>query len=270
MYQFWYQALKDELGEDPNLPVQAAQPRVTSDNVQTSIQQGDYATNEMYSAYLHVVEDAARKTACLMHDSVSFGAKVYRHIIKEDEVGGRVFATKVKMLPTDKEIAVLEMQINNAIASNKDLVMYLNTFKIMRIAKEDIKLAEEYFRLGMKRMLQSQMAQAQQNQEATFNAQLESTKEGERGKQETERVKGDIDIQKVKIQEDSAVKVSLSAMFTSLMKDGAQIPASIQPVFNAWVVNTMIPMVAQNEEQKAQIVEQYKQAQEQPMNEEEI
>lgn len=270
MYQFWYQALKDELGEDPNLPVQAAQPRVTSDNVQTSIQQGDYATNEMYSAYLHVVEDAARKTACLMHDSVSFGAKVYRHIIKEDEVGGRVFATKVKMLPTDKEIAVLEMQINNAIASNKDLVMYLNTFKIMRIAKEDIKLAEEYFRLGMKRMLQSQMAQAQQNQEATFNAQLESTKEGERGKQETERVKGDIDIQKVKIQEDSAVKVSLSAMFTSLMKDGAQIPASIQPVFNAWVENTMIPMVAQNEEQKAQIVEQYKQAQEQPMNEEEI
>jgi hypothetical protein len=269
MYQFWYQTLKDELGEDPNLPAQATQPRVTEGNVQTSIQQGDFATNDMYGAYLHVMEDAARKTACLMHDSISFGAKVYRHIIGEDEVQGRVFATKVKMLPNDREIAVLEQQINQAIAANKDLVIYLNTFKIMRIAKTDVKLAEEYFRLAMKRMLQSQMAQAQQNQEATFTAQNESVKTKGKEDRETENAKGDIDIKKVQIQEDSAVKVSLSAMFTSLLKDGNQIPASMQPVFNAWVENTMIPMVAQNEEQKSAIIQQYQQAQQQPQGNEE-
>jgi hypothetical protein len=270
MYRFWYQSLKDELGEDPNLPVQAAQPRVTVDNVQTSIQQGDFATNDIYAAYLHVMEDAARKTACLMHDSVSFGAKVYSHIIGDDEVKGRVFSTKVKMLPTEREIAILEQLINLAIASNKDLVMYLNTFKILRIAKEDIKLAEEYFRLGMKRMLQSQMAQVQQNQEATFKAQMESAKATEEGKQRTEEVKGDIDLASKKMEGETATRTALSTMFTSLLKEGNQIPANLQPVFNAWAENIMIPMVAQNEEQKAAIIEQFKQAQQQEGNEQVI
>ena len=267
MYQFWYQTLKDELGEDPNISTQAAQPRVTEGNIQTSIEQADNATDYMYKAYLYVMEDAARKTACLMHDSVSFGAKVYSHIIGDDEVEGRVFSTKVRMLPTDREIAVLEQQINQAIAANKDLVIYMNTFKVMRIAKTDIKLAEEYFRLAMKRMLQSQIAQVQQNQEITIQGQIVSAQKAEESKQETERVKGDIEIKKVQIQEKSAVNVSLSTMFTSLLKEGGQIPPSIQPVFNAWMENTMIPMVAQNEEQKAAIIEQIKQSRQQPVNE---
>jgi hypothetical protein len=116
-------------------------------------------------------------------------------------------------------------------------------------------------------MLVHQIEMTQQNQKATFDAQIASAKASEEGKQQTETVKGDIDIEKVKIQEESAVKVSLSAMFTSLLKDGNQIPASMQPVFNAWVENTMIPMVTQNEQQKAAIIQQYQQSQ-QPMNEE--
>jgi len=267
MYHFWYQSLKDELGEDPNLPAQATQPRVTADNVQTSIQQGDYATNDIYSAYLRVTEDAGRKTACLMHDSVSFGAKVYRHIISDTEVDGRVFATKVKMLPTGKEIAALEQQINNAIVSNKDLVMYLNTFKIMRIAKEDIKLAEEYFRLSMKRMLQSQMAQAAQNQDATFKAQNESViTKGEQDR-ETETTKGDIDLAAKKMDGETSNKNAVVTMVTSMLSKGIPIPASLQPVVDVVMENIIIPLAAQNEEQKSEIIEKYQQAQGQIGNE---
>lgn len=182
MYQFWYQSLKDELGEDPNLAQQATQPRVTEGNVQTSIEQADNATDYMYSAYLHVMEDAARKNTCLMHDSISFGAKAYRHILGEEEVEGKVFTTKVSMLPQDRQIAILEQQINQAIASNQDLVMYLNTFKILRIAREDVKLAEEYFRIGMKRMLQSKLDQTREAQESTFKSQLENGKQIEKEK----------------------------------------------------------------------------------------
>lgn len=185
MYQFWYQTLKDELGEDPNLATQATQPRVTEGNVQTSIEQADNATDYMYDAYLYVTEEAARKTACLMHDSVSFGAGVYRHIVGEDDVRGRVFATKVQMLPTEKQIAELQMMINNAITSTPDILMYMNTFKIMRIAKEDVKLAEEYFRLAMKRMLQSKLQQQQDNLNTTIKGQQDSAKMTEDGKRKT-------------------------------------------------------------------------------------
>ncbi len=44
-YQFWYQTLKDELGEDPNIMAAAVQPRVTSENVETSQLQAEYATD---------------------------------------------------------------------------------------------------------------------------------------------------------------------------------------------------------------------------------
>jgi hypothetical protein len=63
MYQFWYQVLKDELGENPNLVNEAAQPRVTEGNIQTSIQQADNSTDYMYDAYLYVMEEAARKNS---------------------------------------------------------------------------------------------------------------------------------------------------------------------------------------------------------------
>jgi hypothetical protein len=272
MYQFWYQTLKDELGEDPNLSQQAAQPRVTEGNIQTSIQQANNATDYMYDAYLHVMEDAARKTACLMHDSVSFGANVYRHIIGEDEVEGRVFATKVKMLPTDKEMATIEMQINQAIASNKDLVMYLNTFKILRIAKEDIKLAEEYFRLGMKRMLQSQIAQAQQNQEATFKAQVESGRTAEQEKRTTEEMKGDIDIKKTKAAGEAQNRTSVINMVTSWLAPSAdgtvgKVPPEYQPLVSAVVQNIMVSAIAATEEQKQEIIAKMQEAQMQQQQE---
>lgn len=246
-YMFWYQTLKDELGEDPNLVQQAAQPRVTEGNIQTSIQQADNATDYMYDAYLYVMEDAARKTACLMHDSISFGANAYRHIIGEDEVSGRVFATKVKMLPTDQEIAVLEQQINQAIASNKDLPLYLNTFKILRIAKEDIKLAEEYFRLAMKRMLQSQISQAQQNQDATFKSQFAAAKQ-----------KGELDLQQLEAEltikerfekeknKNELKKLVIQGAFQVMASKEAEVQPEWMPVIQEVIHNVMLPALSDN------------------------
>lgn len=247
MYQFWYQTLKDELGEDPNLASEAAQPRVTEGNVQTSQQLADNATDYMYNAYLYVVEDAARKTACLMHDSVSFGANTYRHIIGEDEVKGRVFGTKVKMLPNDKQIAVLEQQINQAIASNPDLVLYMNTFKIMRIAREDVKLAEEYFRLSMKRMLQGKAAETQQGIVANAKEQQDSLIM--KGKidldnlKEELRIKGEADDKKNK---NDLKKIALQGAFQVMASKEGDVQPEWMPVMQELINNIMLPMLAEN------------------------
>ncbi len=124
-----------------------------------------------------------------------------------------------------------------------------------------MKLAELLFRQGQKKMLLWKQQTAQENQQTTIQGQIAAAQSAEQSKQQTEQVKGDIDLQKVKVQEDSAIKVSLSTMFTSLMKDGAPIPANMQPLFNVWVENTMIPLVAQNDQQKAAMIQQYQQAQ---------
>lgn len=260
-YQFHYTTLRDQLGEDPNLISQALQPRVTSQNVNASEKAAENSTDYMYDGYLYVVEDTAKKTTCLLKNSVQFGAKAYRHLLKEEQIDGRIFSAVCKMLPTEQEIAALDQRMNQTIASNPDICMYLDTFKVLRIAKEDVKLAEKYYQEAMRKMLESKIQQAQQNQQATGEIQIKSAQAAEQAKQQTEQIKGDIDIQKVKIQEESAVKTSLSVMFTALIKDGNPIPSYLQPAFNAWMENIMLPMVAQNEEQKQQLMQQMQQAQ---------
>lgn len=267
-YQFNYQTLKDELGEDPNLITSAVQPRVTAGNVEASQSMAEYATDYMYRAYAECMKITARKVSCLLKDSVTYGSKAYRGIVKNDGIGLRQFSTDIKFLPTQLEIQKFEAMMNEVIATNQDIVLFIDPFRLRRIAQEDTKLAEELFRQGQKKMLIHQQNVAQQNQEATFKAQIESARAGEEGKQETERVKGEVDIAKTKMQEDATTRNALSVMFTSLQKDGGQVPSTLQPVYNAWMENVMIPMIAQNEEQKALLIEQYKQAQQQPVEDE--
>jgi hypothetical protein len=155
LYEYHYKILKDELGEDPNLMSQAATPRVTSSNIQTSLQQGDYATGYVYDAFIHVMEDMAKKMACLMHKSVLYGARAYRNIMGAAQVERRVFGTKIKMLPQEYELQQLQALLNQAIASTPDLVLYLDVFKVMRLARENIKLGEQYLTLATRKMIKS-------------------------------------------------------------------------------------------------------------------
>lgn len=267
-YQFHYQTLRDQLGEDPNLISQALQPRVTQGNVQTSQKEAENSTDYMYDGYLYVVEDTAKKTTCLLKNSVQFGAKAYRHLLKEEQIEGRIFSAVCKMLPTEQEIAMLDQRMNQTIASSPDIVMYLDTFKVLRIAKEDVKLAEKYYQEAMRKMLESKMQQQQQNAQQTIDGQIKSAQEAEKSKQNTETIKGDIDIKKVQIQEESATKVATLTLVTSLLSKGEVIPPYLQPLVNATIENIMIPMVAQNEEQKQQLMQQMQQAQQLPEQQE--
>ncbi len=265
LYQFHYSVMKDELGEDPNLISQALQPRVTGANVEASQQTAAFATDYYYSAYINCLADTAKKVSCLLKDSVTFGAEVYRNIIGEKDVDGRMFSTKIQMLPDGYELQRFDALMQKAFDTTPEMALFLDPMQLMRVAKEDVKLAESLFRQGTKKIILWKEKTTAENQKATIEGQIASAQEAEKSKQETERVKGEVDIAKTKMQEDSAVKTSLSIMFTSLMKDGQQIPANIQPLFNAWMENNMIPLVSQNEEQKAVLIEQYKQSQNQPI-----
>lgn len=111
-YQFNYQVIKDELGEDPNLMNAALQPRVTGSNVEASQLQAEYATDYIYRAYLNCMADTGRKISCLLKDSVQYGAAAYRHIVNAEDIGDRIFTTKIQMLPTQQEVAMFEAIMN--------------------------------------------------------------------------------------------------------------------------------------------------------------
>lgn len=261
LYDKHYQILKDELGEDPNLITQAAQPRVAVSNIETSQQQAAYATDYFFDAYKNVMIDTSRKVSCLLKSSVVYGAKAYRNIVQKEDVQDRIFTTKINLLPDQFEIQRFEAMMNQAIAASPELISFLDPFRMMRIAKEDVKLAELLFRNAQKKYIQFQQQTAQQNQQATFQAQVESGRVAEEEKRKTKELEGEVEIKKVQqtslAQNQSAVINLVASILKPTGESGATavIPPYLIPLVKATVENIMIGAIAQTEEQKAKIIE---------------
>ena len=252
LYQFHYQVLKDELGEDPNLMNQAAQPRVAASNIQASQQLANNATEYMYDAYIYVMEETSKKIACLLNTSVTYGAKKYRNILKQDDVKDRNFVATVRMLPSSNDIINLQAMMNNAIASNPQLVLYLDPFKAMRMAKENVELGELYFRQAQKKYIKTEQEKAQQNSEQNAQSQQAS--------------------QQAKMQADTALnqqqaltkekQIILQGVF-DLAKSNIPIPNELRQLVNDMLQNVTVPIEAQNQQQQAALAQQQQMDQQQ-------
>ena len=248
LYNFHYKVLKDELGEDPSLASQAAMPRVTSENVAAAQVLQNNATDYMYEAYINVMEETAKKVACLLNKSVTYGAKKYRDLLKEEEVRDRDFSTQIKMLPSEIDLVKLDAMMNNAIASNPDLVLYLDPFKVMKMARENIELGELYFRQAQKRYIKAKQEQAAQNSDMNSQSQLQSIQ--------------------MKAQTDSAIEqqrnlakekqIILQGIF-DLAKANLPIPAELQPVVQEMLQNVEVPISVQNDQQQQALMQQQQQ-----------
>lgn len=248
LYNFHYKVLRDELGEDPSLASQAAMPRVTSENVAAAQVLQNNATDYMYEAYINVMEETAKKVACLLNKSVTYGAKKYRDLLKEEEVRDRDFSTQIKMMPSELDLVKLDAMMNNAIASNPDLVLYLDPFKVMKMARENIELGELYFRQAQKRYIKAKQEQAAQNSDMNSQSQLQSIQ--------------------MKAQTDSAIEqqrnlakekqIILQGIF-DLAKANLPIPAELQPVVQEMLQNVEVPISVQNEQQQQALMQQQQQ-----------
>ena len=248
LYEFHYKVLKDELGEDPSLASQAAMPRVTSENVAAAQVLQNNATDYMYEAYINVMEETARKVACLLNKSVTYGAKKYRELLKEEEVRDRDFSTQIKMMPSELDLVKLDAMMNNAIASNPDLVLYLDPFKVMKMARENIELGELYFRQAQKRYIKAKQEQAAQNSQMNNEGQMQSIQ--------------------MKAQTDSALEqqrnlarekqIILQGIF-DLAKANIPVPVELQNVVSEMLQNVEVPISVQNDQQQEALMQQQEQ-----------
>jgi hypothetical protein len=240
--------LKDELGEDPNLMNQAAQPRVAASNIAASQQLANNATEYMYDAYIYVMEETCKKVACLLNKSVTYGAKKYRDLLKQEDVKDRNFVATVRMLPTANDIMNLQAMMNNAIASNPQLIIYLDPFKAMRIAKENVELGELYFRQAQKRYIKTEQEKSQMNSEQNAQSQQASIQ--------------------AKMQADTALtqqqaltkekEIILQGVF-DLAKANIPVPAELQQLVANMLQNVTVPIEVQNEQQQQALAQQQQQ-----------
>ena len=257
LYQFHYQVLKDELGEDTNVMNQAAQPRVAASNIEASRVLANNATEYMYDAYIYVMEESCKKIACLINKSVTYGSKKYRELLKQEDVKDRNFVATIRMMPQAQEIANLQMMMNQAMASNPELVMYLDPFKVVRIAKENVELGELYFRQAQKRYLKTQQENAQNNSQQNAEAQQQSI-------QTKMQADTSLEQQKALIREKEII---LQGVF-DLAKANIPVPMELQRLVSDMLQNVTVPIEVQNQQQQqalAQQEAQQQQAQQQQM-----
>ncbi len=279
LYDKHYQILKDELGEDPNIISQALQPRVTEGNVETSQQQADYSTDQYYRGYVNLIEDASRKVSCLLNDSVTYGAEVYRRVVNQEAVKDRIFTTKIQLLPNAVELQRFEGMMNQAVASNPDLITFLDPFQLMRIARRDVKLGETFFRQAQKKMLIWQRQTAQQNQQQTIDGQIKSAQAAEQAKGENLEmelnVKAAIAEHEAKVQQENIATTGLWAYINSRyapQKGSGEnatvtippIPSDIQKLIDITVANNINQFIQAQQKQQQESQQQQEQIQEQP------
>lgn len=248
-YDFQYRVLKDQLGEDPNLITQAVQPRVTSENVQASQQASAFATDYMYDAVANVIEQTAKKIACLLNNSVRFGAQAYRHIMNQDDVKDRNFTTKFQLLPDQFELAKMEAFMNQSLAANPALINYLDPFKLMRIAKENVKLGELYLRNSMKRMIRSESQKSQQQSEQNAQVQqqaallkAQSDKQLQNDKLETEK-----QLAEFKALQDIKREIVIGSFAIAAKSENPTMPAWLAPILTQLIPNLTIPLAQENQ-----------------------
>lgn len=268
LYEYHAKVLKDELGEDPNLITAAVQPRVTSENVQASQMQADLATDYIYDAYRNIMEQTARKVACLLNNSVRFGAKAYSHLMKEEDVSNRNFSTKFQLLPTQYELQELNAYLNQSLAANPALIQYLDPFKIKRIAKEDVKLAELYMRNAMKRMIRSEQEKAQQQSEQNAQVQAMAAQQKAQGDMQLLQVQNQMKAIEVDTQSRNKKEEIVLSGYFELLKVGVQMPSEMKQIINALVPNLAIPIAQENQEMMQEAMMQNMQPPEEEMQQE--
>jgi len=260
LYDKHYQILKDELGEDPNLISSALQPRVAVSNINTAEQVAQFATDYFYWAYTNCMADTAKKVASLLKTSVQYGSSVYRQILKSDDIAGRIFNSRIQMLPDQYELSRFDAMLQQAMASSPDLVLFLDPFQIMRVAKEDVKLAEALFRRAQKKMIIYNQNKLAQNQEMTIQGQIQAAQVSEQEKRATKEQEGLMDIKRAQMtaeaQNRTAVLQMATAAYLKSMETGMPIPAEIKPLVQAVMENVGLAAIVSTEEQKQAIAAQ--------------
>jgi hypothetical protein len=154
-----------------------------------------------------------------------------------------------------------EALLNQAMASTPELVLFVDPFQLMRVAKEDVKLAETLYRQGQRKMLLSQQQQAAQNQKATIEGQIASAQEAEKSKQETETVKGNIELEKTRATGEYQNKNTVLASIMKIYEQGLPMPSELQALAQAVIQNVALPASIQNQQIQEQVLAQMQQQQ---------
>ncbi len=110
-----------------------------------------------------------------------------------------------------------------------------------------------------------------QNQQMTFQGQMQAAQAAEEAKRQTKELEGQIDIKRAQMTAEAQNRTSVlqmaTALYLKMQETGQPIPAELQPLIQAVMENVGLSAVVSTDEQKQQIAAQMQAAQQQAMME---
>lgn len=268
IYNHHLQVLRDEVGINEFAEGQTIKPRTGVQNVETSLEISFNATDYINDATVSCADESAEKIACLLHDSVEFGSKEYREIMKQEDVKDRDFCTVIEMLPTTEEITEFDNSLNIAMQAQPDLVMYIDPAKLKRMAKKNVKQAERYFYFGQRRAIEGRMKMKEQDSRLNGDIQKQSGIAVEEAKRETLQMEISVKTALELATSQSKKEETVINMFAQIYSKGLQVPAEWKGVEQGVVNNLVLPLFAKNKE-TAQALSQQEQQEQNPEEQQE-
>jgi hypothetical protein len=233
--------LRDSLGTNEYVEGQTVNPKTGLGVQQSQIESSNRATNFLYRGFITLMNQIAKRVAVLMWYKVVYGKETYGDSVSKDEVKDRVFDINVSMLPTDKEREFLESMLEKSITSGA--IGTAASFKVRRIAKENVKLAEVYLEKCETKKRRNDMAIAAANTKNTTDSQIQSAQATHQMNMELENLQAQSKTQVAKMSGESSINQTLGAFATQMVLKsfelGKELPPYLAPLLERYFENVM-------------------------------
>lgn len=240
-YNFYLNQLRDSLGTNEYTEGQSVNPKLGLGVMQNQVSNSNRSTENIYSAFINMLEQVATRISVLewyniMNESDNPEAKtIYKNA---------VFDLEISMLPTDSERQFIEAIIERDITAGN--ITSGAAFKARRLAKVNLKTAENYLAKYEKKRLQESIQQNQANIQATARAQQQSNQQTHDNAMllKGAEYQGEVQKQEVvsKMEETKDLSRFIQSVILEMIKQGKPVeslPPFIQPLAQSYFDNVL-------------------------------
>lgn len=240
-YNFYLNQLRDSLGTNEYAEGQSVNPKLGLGVMQNQVANSNRSTEFLYSAFINMLEQVATRISVLewydiMNDSDDDEEK---KMYKDS-----VFDLQISMLPTDSERQYIEAIIDRDITAGN--LTSGSAFKARRLAKINLKSAEDFLTKAEKKRLQQLDESRLQGIQATAQAQQQSNQQTHENAMQLKgaEYQGEMTKQEVvsKMEETKDLSKFIQSVVLELIKQGKPVdslPPFIQPLAQSYFENVL-------------------------------
>lgn len=236
-YNFYLNRLRDDIGTNEYMEGQGVSPKTGLGVLNNQVAAANRATEFIYRAYLTLIEGVAKRIAVSEWYNIVQGKYQQSHDMSPENYKDFIPDLHIEMAPTDADIAYLEELVNRSLTAQ--LITMEEAFKVRRIARISVKLAENYLSKYEKRRLKEARETAALNSKNASEQQMASAAQKHQMDLQAKQVEydGKAKVQKLVNEGDKIKGLSgfVSRILEASIVHKTQVPAEVKPLIDQYM-----------------------------------